>query len=68
MPERLFLSGSEELQRTWQVYGLSDFYRQLAINLEGTTRLPEPILNGYEKRLNRVQRVIDEYSANGWFK
>ena len=35
MPEKLFLTGSEELQRTWQVYGLSDFYRQLAIK-EGT--------------------------------
>jgi len=27
MPEKLFLTGSEELQRTWQAYGMSDFYR-----------------------------------------
>lgn len=67
MPEKLFLTGSEELQRTWQVYGLSDFYRQLAIK-EGTTQLSDAILNGYERRLNKVQKVIDEYTASGWYK
>jgi len=67
MPEKLFLTGSEELHRTWHVYGLSDFYRQLAIK-KGQTRLPDSILRGYEKRLNKVQKVIDEYTANGWYK
>jgi hypothetical protein len=46
---------------------LTDFYSQLALK-EGQTRLAEPILNGYERRLNRVQKVIDEYTANGWYK
>jgi len=27
MPEKLFLTGSTELERTWNVYGLGDFYR-----------------------------------------
>lgn len=31
LPERLFLTGSLELERTWQAFGQAEFYPQLAI-------------------------------------
>lgn len=34
----------------------------------GTTQLSDAVLNGYERRLNKVQAVIDEYTNNGWYK
>jgi predicted component of type VI protein secretion system len=67
MPEKLFLTGSSDLERTWSVYGLGDFYRQIAV-LQGEPSLPEAILSAYEARLKSVQVLIDEYTQNGWYK
>lgn len=66
LPERLFLTGSAELERSWLVYGMGDFYPQLAARQRETRPLDPQLLRLYRRRLNKVQALIDSYSARGF--
>lgn len=66
LPERLFLTGSAELERTWLVYGMGDFYPQLAARQRESRPLEPGLLRLYRRRLDKVQALIDAYSARGF--
>ena len=66
LPERLFLTGSAELERAWLVYGMGDFYPQLAARQRESSPLEPGLLRLYRRRLHKVQALIDAYSARGF--
>lgn len=66
LPERLFLTGSAELERSWLVYGMGDFYPQLAARQREARPLNPQLLRLYRRRLAKVQALIDSYSQRGF--
>ena len=79
--ERLFLSNSKDLTRLIVNYNMDFFYPQLEgdkyietikwnngneSNREKSAELKNQIYKWQEQRLNRVQKVFDEYNMQGW--
>ena len=65
-PERLFLTSSVELEKTWTEYGLSEFYPTIMLKKENKKINPK-ILQLFQKRLDKVQAVIDGYTEIGYY-
>lgn len=80
--ERLFLSNSKDLTRLIVNYNMDFFYPQLqgdkyldqlkqsnlnnSVVKEKSEELKKQIYKWQELRLNRVQKVFDEYNEQGW--
>ena len=65
-PERLFLTSSIELEKTWNEYGLAEFYPTICTKKENKKMNPK-ILRLFQKRLDKVQQIIDNYTEMGYY-
>lgn len=65
-PERLFLTSSIELEKTWNEYGLAEFYPTICTKKESKKMNPK-ILRLFQKRLDKVQQIIDNYTEMGYY-